>query len=152
VFLPLWLQNPMPFETVRVPGKGDSDFYSVRNINGRYTTATYLAQSVPACIPRSLVSVALDYRDIQRQTGRSDNLHTSRRERERGRETSVRETHSSRVRGDSSQGASDSIGASGARIAPLVHFVVLVVIVIVVVCIFAATIAIEARKGSGSKP
>lgn len=60
----------------------------------------------------------------------------------------VRETHSSRVRGDSSSGASDSIGACGARIVLLEHFVVLVVVVVVVVVVYvpAATISIEARK------
>lgn len=55
------------------------------------------------------------------------------------RETLVRETHSNRVRGGSSLGASDSIGACGTRIAPLEHFVVLVVVIVVVVYVPAIT-------------
>lgn len=51
----------------------------------------------------------------------------------RRRETLVRETHSNRVRGDSSLGASNSIGACGVRIVPLEHFVVLVLVVVIVV-------------------
>lgn len=53
------------------------------------------------------------------------------------------------MRGDSSSGASDSIGACGARIAPLEHLLVLVVVValiVVVVHVPATTTVTEARK------
>lgn len=58
----------------------------------------------------------------------------------RRRESLVRETHSSRVRGDSSSGVSNSIGACGTRISPLE------LLLVVVVYVPTTTTSTEARK------